>query len=43
MAQERLKGLALLNIEAARAKVMDMDKLIDRFAEMKARRKDCLE
>lgn len=39
MAQERLKGLALLNIEAARAKVMDMDKLIDRFAEMKARRK----
>ena len=29
MAQERLKGLALLNIEAARAKVMDMDTLTD--------------
>jgi len=27
----------LLNIEAARAEVMDMDTLIDRFAEMKAR------
>ena len=32
MAQERLKGLATLNIEAERAKVMDTDKLIDRFA-----------
>ena len=37
-AQERLKGLALLNTEAARAKVVDMDTLIDRFGEMKARR-----
>ena len=35
--QERLKGLAMLSIEASRAKVMDVDKLIDRFAEMKAR------
>jgi len=39
VAQERLKVLALLNIETARAKVMDMDTLIDRFAEMKAKRK----
>ena len=29
----------LLNIEAARAEVMDMDTIINRFAEMKARRK----
>ena len=35
MAQERLKGLALLNIEEALAKVMETDTLIDRFAEMK--------
>jgi hypothetical protein len=40
MGQERLKGLAMLSIEASRAKVMDVDKLIDRFAEMKARRKN---
>ena len=39
MAQERLKGLALLNIEAAWAKVMDNDTHNDRFAEMTARRK----
>ena len=39
MAQERLKGLALLNIKAARAKVTDIDTLTDRFAKMKARRK----
>jgi hypothetical protein len=38
MAQERLKGLATPNIEAARTKVMTTDKLINRFAEMKVRR-----
>ena len=43
MAQERLKGFALLNIEATWAKVMDIDTLLDRFAELKARRKQyCL-
>ena len=40
MGQERLSGLALLSIEASRAKVMDVDQLIDRFAEIKSRRKD---
>ena len=43
MAQERLKELALLlNFEAARAKAMDnlgTHLYIDRFSEMKARRK----
>jgi len=39
MAQWHFKGLTLLNIEAARAKVTEMDTLIDTFAEMKARRK----
>jgi len=34
--------LALLKIEAACAKVMDLDKLIDRFAEMKAYEKNKL-
>jgi len=36
MAQERLQGLALLNSEAARATVMNMDTLINRFSEMEA-------
>ena len=40
MGQERLNALALLSIEASRAKVMDVDLLIDRFAEIKSRRKD---
>ena len=40
MSEERLNGLALLSIEASRAKVMDVDQLIDRFAEIKSRRKD---
>ena len=39
MAQERLKGLALLNFEAVRAKVLGMDTLIDRVAETKERSK----
>ena len=34
MAQEHLKGLAILNIEAKRAKVMDTDKLIDIFEQI---------
>ena len=41
MTQARLKELAFLKIEAAHAKVMDLDKLIDRFTEMKARRTNC--
>ena len=40
MGQVRLTGLALLSIEASRAKAMDVDKLIDSFAEVKARRKN---
>ena len=39
MAQERLKELTLLNIEATWAKVMEMDTLVDTFAKIKARRK----
>ena len=39
MAQKRLKGLDLLNIEAVRSKVMEMDKLIVKFADTKGRRK----
>ena len=39
MGEEHLRGLATFNIEAERANVTDTDKLIDRFAEMKARRK----
>ena len=34
MAQEHLKWLATLNIEVERAKVMDADKLIDRFEQI---------
>jgi hAT family C-terminal dimerisation region len=41
MGQERLRGLSLLAIEAARAKTMDTDDLINQFAEMKARKVDC--
>ena len=39
MVQESLTGLASLNFEAAPAKVMDMNTLIDRFAELRAWRK----
>jgi len=35
MSQERLTGLDMPSIEASSAKVMDVHKLIDRFAEMK--------
>jgi hypothetical protein len=38
MGQTRLRGLSLLAIEASRAKSMDIAQLIDRFAQMKARR-----
>ena len=40
MGQDRLKGLALLNIEATREKSMNVDTLIDKFADLKARRKN---
>ena len=40
MGQERLNGLALLSIEASRTKVMNVDQLIDQFAEIKSRCKD---
>ena len=39
MCQDRLSGLPLLSIEAAMAKSMDVDVLINVFANMKARRK----
>ena len=38
MGQERLSALALLSIEAQRAEALDTDKLVDSFAEAKARR-----
>ena len=40
MGQERLNGLALLSIEASRAKAMEVDQLIDRFTEIKSRCKN---
>ena len=42
MGQKRLRGLSLLAIEAARAKTMNTDDLINQFAEMKARKVGCL-
>ena len=38
MGQERLSALALLSTEAQRAEALDTDKLVDSFAEAKARR-----
>jgi hypothetical protein len=38
MGQTRLRGLSILAIEASRAKNMSTDQLIERFAEMKARK-----
>ncbi|XP_063791681.1 zinc finger MYM-type protein 1-like [Pseudophryne corroboree] len=38
MAQERLQGLAILSIENERAKNLKLDKVIDEFAERKARK-----
>ena len=40
MAQERLEGLALLSIEQGTARKLNLSKVIDRFAEMKARKKE---
>jgi len=37
MGQERLCGLALMSIEASRAKSIDVDQVVQHFAEMKAR------
>jgi len=37
MSQERLCGLALMSIEASRAKSIDANQVIQHFAEMKAR------
>jgi len=39
MGQGRLRGLGLLSIEAAEAKKMDVEQLINDFSEIKARRK----
>ena len=36
--QERLSGLAMLSIENERAKKMDIQSIVDEFAERKARR-----
>ncbi|KAI4827736.1 hypothetical protein KUCAC02_031108, partial [Chaenocephalus aceratus] len=38
MGQERLSGLALLSIESDRAKKLDIQRILDEFAERKARR-----
>ncbi|XP_034075665.1 coiled-coil domain-containing protein 106-like [Gymnodraco acuticeps] len=38
MGQERLSGLALLSIESDRAKKLDIQRIVDEFAERKARR-----
>ncbi|XP_075696700.1 zinc finger MYM-type protein 1-like [Rhinoderma darwinii] len=39
MGQERLSGLAMLSIENERARMIDLNKIIDEFAERKARRR----
>ncbi|KAI4816568.1 hypothetical protein KUCAC02_008891 [Chaenocephalus aceratus] len=38
MGQERLSGPALLSIESDRAKKLDIQRIVDEFAERKARR-----
>ena len=40
MSQERLRGLALLSIENEQAKNLDFRKVIQHFADAKARRKN---
>ena len=40
MAQERLEGLAPLSIEQGNARKLNLSKVIDRFAEMKAKKKE---
>lgn len=40
MAQERLRGLALLSVEQDAARQLILTEVIDQFAEMKARKKD---
>ncbi|XP_053158078.1 zinc finger MYM-type protein 1-like isoform X1 [Hemicordylus capensis] len=42
MSQERLSGLALLSIENEQAKKLDIQKIIDNFAELKARKRPLL-
>jgi hypothetical protein len=39
MLQDRLSGLAILSIENENAKKMDVDELVNIFAEKKCRRK----
>ena len=38
MGQERLTGLAMLSIESERAKKLDLEQIVDEFAERKARK-----
>lgn len=38
MGQNRLSNIALLNIEKEQANILDMDKIMNRFAETKARK-----
>lgn len=38
MGQDRLSGLAMLSIENDRAKKLDIGRIVDDFAERKARR-----
>ncbi|XP_073462545.1 zinc finger MYM-type protein 1-like [Aquarana catesbeiana] len=39
MSEQRLSGLAILSIENARAKQLDLNHIVDTFAELKARRR----
>ena len=39
LAQERLQGLVLLSNEQGTARILNLSQVIDRFAEMKARKK----
>ena len=42
MGQNRLSNIALLNIEKEQANILDMDKIINQFAETKARKVNIL-
>lgn len=42
MGQNRLSNIALLNIEKEQANILDMDKIINQFAETKARKVNML-
>ena len=42
MEQNRLSDIALLNIEKEQANILDMDKIINQFAETKARKVNIL-